>query len=127
MNENDRVPVEELNEHPFIAEGLSSNALAELDIEVFNEDMTRANKHYSGFSHAEASAMTSRFEDTVIRETDVILTTKASDQVRILIQQLVNTALFMETADFDIGQSVYFNKYYDASMQKQFKIEPGAH
>ena len=26
-----------------------------------------------------------------------------------------------------MGQSVYFNKYYDASMQKQFKVNQGAH
>jgi len=32
MNENDRIPVEELNEHPFIAEALMSVALTPLNI-----------------------------------------------------------------------------------------------
>lgn len=26
-----------------------------------------------------------------------------------------------------MGQSVYFNKYYDATMQKQFTVAQGAH
>ena len=70
--------------------------------------------------------MTSRFEDTVIQDTDVILTTKASDQVRILICQLVNSSSFTE-CNFDMGQSVYFNKYYDISMQRQFKVNQNGH
>ena len=80
MNENDRIPVEELSEHPFIAEALSSVPLAELDIEAFSADMARSQARYSGYSEGVgASAMASRFDDTVIRDTDVILTTKPSD------------------------------------------------
>ena len=36
MNENDRIPVEELTEHPFINEGLINKELCPLDIEAFN-------------------------------------------------------------------------------------------
>ena len=59
--------------------------------------------------------MNSRFDDTEIRDTDVILTTKASDQVRILISQLVNSTNFTN-ANFDMGNSAYFGKHFDASM-----------
>ena len=33
MNENDRIPVEELSEHPFIAESLKTMSLNEMDID----------------------------------------------------------------------------------------------
>ena len=115
MNEGDRIPVEELTEHPFIEGQLMSQALTPLDVLAFNEDMQRSNKHYSGVSNTGTSAMTSRFEDTVILDTDVILTTKASEQVRILLGQLVNSTGFTE-ANFDMTASTYFNKHYDASM-----------
>ena len=41
MNENDRIPVEELSEHPFIAEELKESRLNQLDIEAFNENMSK--------------------------------------------------------------------------------------
>ena len=47
--------------------------------------MAATNKHYSGFSSMGSSIMTNRFDDSVIKDTDVILTTKASEQVRILL------------------------------------------
>ena len=59
--------------------------------------------------------MASRFDETVIQDTDVILTTKASEQVRILLGQLVNSTNFT-AANFNMGTSTYFNKHYDASM-----------
>ena len=77
MNENDRIPVEELTEHPFIVEDLKSNALSPMDIEAFNSEM--ASKHYSAHSQAGASMMSNRFDDTEAKETDVILTTKTTD------------------------------------------------
>ena len=36
MNEVDRVPINELGEHPFIAEDLMGNSLTLIDIEAFN-------------------------------------------------------------------------------------------
>ena len=66
MNENDRIPVEELSEHPFIAEQLKDSALNELNIESFTEEMNSSNNHYSGFSNVGSSAMASRFDETVI-------------------------------------------------------------
>ena len=77
MNENDRIPVEELTEHPFIADSLEGNALSAMDIDAFNSEMT--SKHYSGYSQAGASMMTNRFDDTESKDTDVILTTKTTD------------------------------------------------
>ena len=35
MNENDRIPVEELSEHPFIASDLMNHPCSELDTEAF--------------------------------------------------------------------------------------------
>ena len=66
MNENDRIPVEELSEHPFIAESLKTMNLNELDIDQFTTEMSSSNKHYSGFSNVGSSAMASRFDETVI-------------------------------------------------------------
>lgn len=68
--------------------------------------------------------MNSRFDDTEIRDTDVILTTKTSDQVRILICQLVNSTNFTN-ANFDMGNSAYFGKHFDASMQRPFVVGDG--
>ena len=49
-----------------------------------------SNKHTSGYSSSgQTSMMTNRFEDTEIKDTDVILTTKTCEQVRILLGQLV--------------------------------------
>ena len=83
--------------------------------------MSGSNKHYSGFSNAGTSAMASRFDETVIQDTDVILTTKGGEQVRILLSQLVNADNFCNT-QFDMSSSTYFNKHYDISMQKPYKI-----
>lgn len=124
MNENDRIPVEELSEHPFIAEDLKNSALNQLDIESFTSDMSRSQNHYSGFSNVGSSAMASRFDETVIQDTDVILTTKASEQVKILLSQLVNSTNFT-SAQFDMSTSTYFNKHYDISMQKPYRIGEG--
>lgn len=66
MNENDRIPVEELSEHPFIAEDLKDSPLNQLDIENFNSDMSRVSNHYSCYSNVGTSAMASRFDETVI-------------------------------------------------------------
>ena len=40
-NENDRIPVEELSEHPFIAEALKTMSLNKLDIDQFTMEMYR--------------------------------------------------------------------------------------
>ena len=57
--------------------------------------------------------MTSRFEDTVIKDTDVILSTKShKEQVRCLLNQLVESTNFT-SAQFEMGNSTYFNKHYD--------------
>ena len=124
MNENERIPVEELSEHPFIAEELKTSELNELDIEGFTQEMSSQNRHYSGFSNVGTSAMASRFDETVIQDTDVVLTTKASEQVRILLGQLVNSTNFTDV-QFDMSNSTYFNKHYDISMQKPFRIGEG--
>lgn len=85
MNENDRIPVEELNEHPFIAEQLMDKEMNELDIEEFNNEVSRTSRRYSCYSGSNntslmnTSTMTDRFNETVVKETDVVLTTKASD------------------------------------------------
>ena len=87
MNEMDRIPVEELHDHPFIAEQLLTSPLTALDIESFHTEMenSNANKHVSGLSLTSQSQMTHRFDENEVKETDVILTTKASEQVRILL------------------------------------------
>ena len=57
--------------------------------------------------------MTGRFEDTEIKDTDVILSTKGlRDQVRCLLNQLVESTNFT-SAQFDMGNSTYFNKHYE--------------
>ena len=113
MNENDRIPVEELTEHPFIADDLKTNSLSAMDIESFNSEM--ASKHYSAHSQAGASMMSNRFDDTEAKDSDVILTTKTTDQVRILLGQLVRAPTFVES-NFDMSSSTYFNKHCDASI-----------
>ena len=65
--------------------------------------------------------MASRFDETVIQDTDVILTTKGGEQVRILLSQLVNSTNF-SNIQFDMSNSTYFNKHYDISMQKPFQV-----
>jgi len=101
-----------------------STQLTTLDIEAFNQDMLASSKHFSGLSNTGGSTMTSRFEDTTIQDTDVILTTKASDQVRILLGQLVNSTNFSD-ANFDMSNSTYFMKHYDVSMQAPFRVGEG--
>ena len=69
--------------------------------------------------------MTSRFEDTVIRETDIVLSTKLRDQVRYLLNQLVDSDNF-RSAQFDMSNSNYFNKHYEPDtsilrMDSEFK------
>lgn len=77
MNESDRIPVEELGDHPFIAEELLSTPLTTLDIDTFNEEAAGGDdKRESTVSTSTTKLMPSRFDDTVIHETDVILTTK---------------------------------------------------
>ena len=115
MNESDRIPVEELFDHPFIAEELMGSPLSNVDADTFNEEMHIADKRYSHTSNVTASMMASRFDDTVIQESDIILTTKQSDQVRVLLSQLVNSTNFTE-AQFDMTASTYFNKHLDASI-----------
>ena len=81
MSENDRLPVEELSNHPFISEELMSVPLTMLDIGSFNdevEDSEKANLRMSHMSNASCSVMTGRFDDTVIKDTDVILTTRST-------------------------------------------------
>lgn len=68
--------------------------------------------------------MLSRFDDTQILDTDVILTTKASDQMRILLSQLVNSKNFSE-ANFNMNNSAYFMKHYDISMQQPYRVGVG--
>ena len=45
-SEKDRIPLEELSEHPFIAEALKTMSLNKLDIDQFTTEMTSVNKHY---------------------------------------------------------------------------------
>ena len=42
MSEKDRLPIEELGEHPLIVEGLISTRLSPLDIEMFNNEIQSA-------------------------------------------------------------------------------------
>ena len=123
MNENDRIPVEELTDHPFINEELMSVPMTVLNIEEFNAALEVSSKgHVSGLSAGgQHSHMTSRFEDTVIHDTDVILTTKKSEQVPTLLRQLVNSTLFQE-ANIDLQNSTYFIKNYDSSMSKPYQF-----
>ena len=57
----------------------------ELDIEAFNTEVMSTSRRYSCYSNSNntsmmnTSTMTDRFNETVVKETDVILTTKASD------------------------------------------------
>ena len=74
------------------------------------------------------SSMTSRFEDTVIRETDIILSTKLRDQVRFLLSQLIDSDNF-RSAQFDMSNSNYFNKHYEPDtsilrMDSEFTNKP---
>ena len=39
MGEKDRMPIEELGDHPFISDELISTPLSQLDIENFNNEM----------------------------------------------------------------------------------------
>ena len=76
MNESDRIPIEELFDHPFIAEELMSSPLSNVDADTFNEEMHMSKKRCSHTSSVTASMMATRFDDTIIQESDIILTTK---------------------------------------------------
>ena len=78
MSENDRLPVEELSNHPFISEELMSVPLTMLDIESFNDEVEDSSKANLRMSNASCSVMAGRFDDTVIKDTDVILTTRST-------------------------------------------------
>lgn len=52
MNENDRIPVEELNEHPFIVQEYLDTPLSDLDINSFTIEMERTKRRYSSYSNA---------------------------------------------------------------------------
>ena len=78
MSENDRLPVEELVNHPFISEELMSVPLTMLDIESFNDEIDVNPKEDLRMSNASCSVMAGRFDDTVIKDMDVILTTRAT-------------------------------------------------
>ena len=78
MNENDRISVEELLNHPFISEELMSVPLTMLDIESFNGEVEDSSKANLRMSNASCSVMPGRFDDTVIKNTDVILTTRST-------------------------------------------------
>ena len=88
--------------------------------------MDASQRSYSNMSGVNTSSMSARFGDSEIQDTDCILTTKASDQVRILLGQLVNSPNFI-SAKFNMSNSNYFGKHYDISMQKQFAIDAGLH
>lgn len=67
MHENDRIPVEELSEHPFIAEELLGTPLSTLDIDTFNNEVKHTEKiRSSSISSCNQSLMGSRFDDTII-------------------------------------------------------------
>ena len=51
--------------------------LSELNIESFNDEMST--KQNSGYTGSHMSMMTSRFDDTEIKDSDVVLTTKKCD------------------------------------------------
>ena len=78
MSENDRLPVEELSNHPFISEELMSVPLTMLDIGSFNDEVEDSSKAELRMSNASCSVMAGRFDDTVIKDTDVILTTRST-------------------------------------------------
>ena len=80
MSENDRLPVEELSNHPYISEELINVPLTVLDIESFNNEIDDTSKTNVRLSMQSCSVMTGRFDDTVIKDTDVILTTKATQE-----------------------------------------------
>ena len=115
MGEKDRMPIEELSDHPFIADELISTPLSALDIEMFNEEMQCTTNqqiaHDNSAVSSQYSSMTDRFEDTEIKDTDVVLSTKSRDQVRYLLNQLVESPNF-NSANFDLGNSAYFNKHF---------------
>ena len=111
MKESDRISIEEIGEHPFIADAFKHMSLNELDIDHFTTEMSRANKHYySDFPNADSPAATaSRLNETII------LTTKGDEQVRTLMHQLVNADNFCDV-QFDMSSSNYFKKHYDISI-----------
>ena len=88
MSETLRLPIGEMIMHPFIAEELISTPLSALDIETFNDDMQSASKNQKTNDCSllsSTSEMVSRFENTMITETDVVLSTRVRDQVRTLL------------------------------------------
>ena len=61
-------------EHPFIADELINVPLSTLDVNQFNEEVKNASQVKAHMSNVSCSVMTSRFDDTQIRDTDLILT-----------------------------------------------------
>ena len=57
MNENDRIPVEELTEHPFIDSKLMDKEMSELDIDSFNRSVEATSRRYSAYSSCNNSAV----------------------------------------------------------------------
>ena len=113
-SEQDRLRVEELLEHPFISDEMINVPLSPLDINLFNDEVQNESSVKSRMSNQSAFYMHSRFDDTQIKDTDVILTILPSKQVSILLKHLVTSSNFTE-AEIDIENSFYFNKYYNKS------------
>ena len=111
MNENDRIPVEEIQLHPFINREYLEKPLTPINVPDFEKGQ-QMGKHFSGFSsqYTSSAQMANRFDDTTIESGDVILTTKMSDQKGLLIQQLVEAGTY---TDQEIDDSEYFAKNYE--------------
>ena len=110
-----------------------NQALTELDVDAFNQEMAERSKGSAvsamsgvGSHMSQLSMMSNRFDDSEVKDTDVVLTTKKCDQVKILLGQLVNSSTFRES-NFDMTKSTYFNKHWDDTFVEQGKANESHH
>ena len=77
MTEENRIGVTDLSDLPFISNEFINFPLTDIDKDGFVEAQGRRDL-FSDFDSENGSAMLSRFDDTEIVESDVILTTRRS-------------------------------------------------
>ena len=113
MNENERIPVDELQQHPFISETFVKLPLTILDVERFSKEMARQKRYsISSASYAPNAQVPTNVTDSNTDDNQVILTTKACDQKAILVRQLVESENFAK-ANVNIEECSYFSKHYE--------------
>ena len=82
----------------------------ELDRKGFKKEAKDKEEFSEDYNTSQGSAMLSRFDDTVVMDEDIILTSRRSKQRDVLVKQLSKCA-DMNNRGFNFAKSPYFNRY----------------